>query len=103
MLLSFLLVSSRKGADSGISCPTEGVLTFHSLPNLTPLDVSRFPAIRGIVTFAVDEDDLAGGGSPDFMHMCAIKRKRMHWIRVSNDGVVSLKVSPPLALTRAPP
>lgn len=67
-------------------------MTFHALPNLTPLDVNRFPAIRGIVTFAVDEDDLAGGGNSSTMHMCAIKRRRMHWIRVTNEGVTSIKV-----------
>lgn len=68
------------------------MLTFHALPNLAPLDVNRFPAIRGIVTFAVDEEDLAGGGNPEVMHMCAIKRKRMHWIRISEGGVTSIKV-----------
>ncbi|GAA5879657.1 hypothetical protein JCM3774_002398 [Rhodotorula dairenensis] len=93
---------SKKAADRIVLLPrlnkaailSEGVLTFHTLPNLAPLDVNRFPAIRGIVTFAVDEDDLAGGGSPDTMHMCAIKRKRMHWIRITDDGVTSIKDLP---------
>ena len=44
------------------------------------------------MTFAVDEEDLAGGGNPEVMHMCAIKRKRMHWIRISEGGVTSIKV-----------
>ncbi|GAA6019435.1 hypothetical protein JCM8202_001808 [Rhodotorula sphaerocarpa] len=93
---------NRKAADRVALLPrlnkaailSEGVLTFHALPNLTPLDVNRFPAIRGIVTFAVDEDDLAGGGNSSTMHMCAIKRRRMHWIRVTNEGVTSIKDLP---------
>ncbi|GAA6028594.1 hypothetical protein JCM8097_007301 [Rhodosporidiobolus ruineniae] len=73
---------------------SEGIMTFHSLPALTPLNVQSFPSIRGVATFAVDENELAGGGSPDAMHVVAIKRRTVHWLKVTNEGVTSVKDLP---------
>lgn len=71
----------------------EGLLTFHSLPSLASLSVHSFPAMKGVTTFSLDEDELAGGGTPDVMHVCAIKRRTVHLLRVTKDGVTSIKVS----------
>ncbi|GAA5872000.1 hypothetical protein JCM1840_004768 [Sporobolomyces johnsonii] len=73
---------------------SEGVMTFHSLPALAPLDVHQFPALRGIATFSLDEDELAGGGAPDSMQICAIKRRSVHWLRITNEGITSIKDLP---------
>lgn len=71
-------------------------MTFHALPGLAPLDVHNFPAVRGVVTLAVDEDELSsvsgGGSDSNVMHMCVVKRRRMHWLKVTNEGIVNLKV-----------
>jgi hypothetical protein len=76
-------------------------LTFHSLSSLAPLSVHAFPAMRGVTTFSLDEDELAGGGSPDAMHICAIKRRTVHLLKVTNEGITHLKVSQRSVLTRA--
>ncbi|CEQ41527.1 SPOSA6832_03250, partial [Sporobolomyces salmonicolor] len=73
---------------------SEGVMTFHSLPALTPLNVHQFPALRGIATFSLDEDELAGGGGPESMQICAIKRRSVHWLRITNEGITSIKDLP---------
>lgn len=67
-------------------------MTFHTLPSLAPLNVHQFPSIRGVATFALDEEELAGGGQPGVMNVCAIKRKTIHWLRITNDGVTSVQV-----------
>lgn len=71
---------------------TEGVLTFHSLASLAPLSVQQFPAMKGVTTFSVDEDELAGGGKEGEMHVCAIKRKTMYMIRVTKEGASIVRV-----------
>ncbi|GAA5852101.1 hypothetical protein JCM9279_005057 [Rhodotorula babjevae] len=73
---------------------SEGVLTFHALPALAPLNVHTFPSVRGVSTFALDEDELAGGGQPDAMHVCVFKRRTVHWLRITNDGISSVKDLP---------
>ncbi|KAM0748698.1 hypothetical protein T439DRAFT_70364 [Meredithblackwellia eburnea MCA 4105] len=73
---------------------SEGVLTFHSLPTLTALNVHQFPSMKGVSTFSLDEDELAGGGAPDAMHVCAIKRRRVHILRVTNEGVTPIRDLP---------
>lgn len=67
-------------------------MTFHSLSSLTPLSVHAFPALRGVRTFSLDQDELAGGGSPDAMHICAITKRTLHLLKVTNEGVTRLKV-----------
>ncbi|GAA5939746.1 hypothetical protein JCM3775_001615 [Rhodotorula graminis] len=73
---------------------SEGVLTFHALPALAPLNVHAFPSVRGVSTFALDEDELAGRGAPDAMHVCVFKRRTVHWLRITNDGISSVKDLP---------
>ncbi|ORY74073.1 hypothetical protein BCR35DRAFT_293491 [Leucosporidium creatinivorum] len=73
---------------------SEGILTFHSLSSLTPLSVHAFPALRGVRTFSLDQDELAGGGSPDAMHICAITKRTLHLLKVTNEGVTRLKDLP---------
>lgn len=69
-----------------------GILTFHAIPSLAALPVHIFPAMKGVTTFALDEDELSGGGAPDAMHVCAIKRRTVHLLRVTNEGVTHIKV-----------
>ncbi|TNY19371.1 hypothetical protein DMC30DRAFT_448017 [Rhodotorula diobovata] len=73
---------------------SEGVMTFHALPSLAPLGVHHFPSVRGVATFALDEDELDGRGAPDTMHVCVFKRRTVHWLRVTNDGITSVKDLP---------
>ncbi|GAA5904811.1 hypothetical protein JCM8208_001362 [Rhodotorula glutinis] len=73
---------------------SEGVLTFHALPTLAPLNVHAFPSVRGVSTFALDEDELAGRGAPDALHVCVFKRRTVHWLRITNDGISSVKDLP---------
>ncbi|GAA5972182.1 hypothetical protein JCM11641_002531 [Rhodosporidiobolus odoratus] len=73
---------------------SEGVLSFHTLPLLAPLNTQHFPSIRGVSTFALDEDELAGGGEPNAMKLVIAKRKTVHWLRVTNEGVTSVKDLP---------
>ncbi|BGP33373.1 hypothetical protein JCM10296v2_005173 [Rhodotorula toruloides] len=73
---------------------SEGVMTFHALPGLAPLNVHSFPAVRGVVTLAVDEEELSSSSDSTVMHMCVIKRRRMHWLKVTNEGIQSLKDLP---------
>ncbi|KAI5477112.1 TGF beta receptor associated protein [Pseudohyphozyma bogoriensis] len=70
---------------------SEGLMTFHSLPTLAPLPVHAFPAMKGVTTFALDDAELVGGGSPGAVHICAIKRRSVHLLKVTNDGVTQLK------------
>ncbi|GAA6055225.1 hypothetical protein JCM3770_000723 [Rhodotorula araucariae] len=73
----------------------EGVMSFHAFPSLAPLNVHQFPSVRGVSTIALDEDELAGGGvSRDAMHICVFKRRTVHWIRVTNEGISSVKDLP---------
>lgn len=74
------------------SWSTEGILTFHAIPSLAALPVHIFPAMKGVTTFALDEDELSGGGAADAMHVCAIKRRTVHLLRVTNEGVTHIKV-----------
>lgn len=67
-------------------------MTFHALPGLAPLNVHNFPAVRGVVTLAVDEEELSNSSDSAVLHMCVIKRRRMHWLKVTNEGIQSLKV-----------
>ncbi|BGP41415.1 hypothetical protein JCM10449v2_005395 [Rhodotorula kratochvilovae] len=74
---------------------SEGVVSFHAFPSLAPLNVHQFPSVRGVSTIALDEDELAGGGvSGDAMHVCVFKRRTVHWLRVTNDGISSVKDLP---------
>ncbi|KAL8283319.1 hypothetical protein RQP46_005729 [Phenoliferia psychrophenolica] len=74
---------------------SEGILTFHAInPSLAALPVHSFPAMKGVTTFSLDEDELSGGGAPDAMHVCAIKRRTVHLLRVTNEGVTHLKDLP---------
>uniref|UniRef100_A0A0K3C490 BY PROTMAP: gi/472583522/gb/EMS21155.1/ TGF beta receptor associated protein [Rhodosporidium toruloides NP11] gi/647396884/emb/CDR39543.1/ RHTO0S04e06238g1_1 [Rhodosporidium toruloides] n=1 Tax=Rhodotorula toruloides TaxID=5286 RepID=A0A0K3C490_RHOTO len=73
---------------------SEGVMTFHALPGLAPLNVHNFPAVRGVVTLAVDEEELSSSSDSAAMHMCVIKRRRMHWLKVTNEGIQNLKDLP---------
>ncbi|GAA5867831.1 hypothetical protein JCM8547_003390 [Rhodosporidiobolus lusitaniae] len=77
---------------------SEGVLTFHSLPSLSLLPASSFPAIKNVTTFSLDEDELAGHGSTgaagEAMQLCVIKRKTIHWLRVTNEGLSIIKDLP---------
>ncbi|KAK4052008.1 hypothetical protein OIO90_004538 [Microbotryomycetes sp. JL221] len=73
---------------------SEGIMTFHSLPSLTPLSVHQFPAVRGCTTFSLDEQELAGGGGIDAMHICVVRRRSIHLLRVTNEGVTQLKDLP---------
>ncbi|KAK4698396.1 vacuolar protein sorting-associated protein 3, partial [Phenoliferia sp. Uapishka_3] len=73
---------------------SEGILTFHSMPNLTPLSVHSFPAMKGVTTFSLDEDELSGGGREDAMHLCAIKRRTVHLLKVTKEGVTHVKDLP---------
>ncbi|BGP09381.1 hypothetical protein JCM10049v2_005249 [Rhodotorula toruloides] len=73
---------------------SEGVMSFHTLPGLAPLNVHNFPAVRGVVTLAVDEEELSNSSDSAVMHTCVIKRRRMHWLKVTNEGIQSLKDLP---------
>ncbi|SCZ87760.1 BZ3500_MvSof-1268-A1-R1_Chr2-3g05228 [Microbotryum saponariae] len=73
---------------------SEGILTFHALPSLAPLSVHSFPALRGVTTFALDEDELSGGGEPDSMRLCAIKRRSVNVLRVMRDGLSQVRDLP---------
>ncbi|SGZ31858.1 BQ5605_C042g12021 [Microbotryum silenes-dioicae] len=73
---------------------SEGILTFHALPSLAPLSVHSFPALRGVTTFALDEDELSGGGEPNSMRLCAIKRRSVNVLRVTCDGLSQLRDLP---------
>lgn len=87
------LTSSKHSLLIECFCTTEGILTFHSLPSLNPLPVHSFPSMKGVTTFSLDEEELAGGGSKNSMHICAIKRRTMHVLLVTNEGVTTIKVS----------
>ncbi|GAA6015822.1 hypothetical protein JCM10207_008808 [Rhodosporidiobolus poonsookiae] len=97
-----VVTPTKKAADRIVLLPrldkavllSEGVLTFHALPNLNPLPVSQFPAIKGVAAFALDEDELAGGGQPESMQVCVTKRRTVHWLRVTNEGISSIKDLP---------
>ncbi|SCV74998.1 BQ2448_8027 [Microbotryum intermedium] len=94
--------STRKGADrvailarlNKAVILSEGILTFHALPSLTPLSVHSFPALRGVTTFALDEDELSGGGDPDSMRLCAVKRRSVHVLKVTRDGLSQVRDLP---------
>ncbi|GJN90241.1 hypothetical protein Rhopal_003240-T1 [Rhodotorula paludigena] len=102
LLDEVVVTPTKKAADRIVLLPrldkaailSEGVLTFHAFPALAPLNVHQFPAIRGVSSFAVDEDELAGAGRDGVMHLCVFKRRTVHWLRVMNDGVTSVKDLP---------
>ncbi|GAA5825001.1 hypothetical protein JCM11251_006058 [Rhodosporidiobolus azoricus] len=83
---------------------SEGQLTFHSLPLLAALPASSFPTIKGVMSFALDEDELAAGVNDadeegqgegkKGMHLVVIKRKTVHWLRVTKDGLERIKDLP---------
>ncbi|BGP17675.1 hypothetical protein JCM10213v2_005713 [Rhodosporidiobolus nylandii] len=97
-----IVTPSKKAADRIALLPrldkvailSEGVLSFHSLPSLAPLNLQQFPSIRGVATFAIDEDELAGGGEPNAMNLVAFKRRTIHWLRITNEGIASVKDLP---------
>ncbi|GAA5906255.1 hypothetical protein JCM6882_006088 [Rhodosporidiobolus microsporus] len=104
--------TSKKAADRIALLPQvdkavilcEGQLTFHSLPLLAPLPASSFPTIKGVMSFALDEDELAagvghggeetGGGEKKGMQIVVVKRKTVHWLRVTSDGIERIKDLP---------
>lgn len=92
VILSGEYSSTRTRSPTDETRLPEGILTFHSLPSLVPLPVQSFPAMKGVTTFSLDEDELAGGGSPEAMHVCAIKRRTVHLLRVTMGGVTHVKV-----------
>lgn len=49
--------------------------------------------MKGVTTFSVNEDELAGGGKEGEMHVCAIKRKTMYMIRVTKESASIVRVS----------
>ena len=59
---------------------------------MTPLPVQSFPAMKGVVTFSLDEDELNGAGDPNFMHLCAIRKRTVHVLRITNEGVSTIRV-----------
>ncbi|GAA5933539.1 uncharacterized protein JCM15063_001342 [Sporobolomyces koalae] len=76
---------------------SEGILTFHSLPTLEPLNVHQFPSVRGVVTFSLDEDDGStqkGSSRDPRMQLVAIKRRSIHWCSISNEGITTIKDLP---------
>ncbi|KAK4050303.1 hypothetical protein OIV83_003624 [Microbotryomycetes sp. JL201] len=73
---------------------SEGILAFHSMPTLTPLNVHSFPAVRGCITFSLDEAELAGGGDVDSMHICVVRRRSIQLLKITSQGVSQLKDLP---------
>jgi hypothetical protein len=71
----------------------EGLLTFHSLPSLAPLPLSAFPSVKGVVAFSLDEDEVAGGGARDAVHICVVKRRTVYILRVTKNEVTIVGVS----------
>ncbi|KAM0786374.1 hypothetical protein ACM66B_001842 [Microbotryomycetes sp. NB124-2] len=80
---------------------SEGILTFHALPTLTPLNVHTFPAVRGCISFSLDEAELAGGGDIDSMHICVVRRRSIQLLKVTNQGISQLKDLPLLGALMA--
>ena len=70
----------------------EGVLSFYSLPTLSPLTGPAFTPLRGVSTFALDEAVLATGGYTQ-IHLVIIKRKTLQLLNVTPQGVTLVRVS----------
>ena len=72
---------------------SEGILTFHALPSLSPLPAHTYPSLKGITAFSLDDDEMLGGGSPTMMHICVIRRRTVQILRITNEGVTTIRVS----------
>lgn len=84
---------SRGSILTFFSSTAEGLLTFHSLPSFAPLPVAAFPSVKGVVALSLNEDEIAGGGSRDAMHICVVKRRTIYILRVMRDGLTIIGVS----------
>ncbi|GAA5958846.1 hypothetical protein JCM3765_000755 [Sporobolomyces pararoseus] len=82
----------------------DGVLSFHNLkPSLSPLskNLNQFPSIKGVITFSLDAQEQSQSqsqsqrSSSSSQQLVVIKRKSIHWFKISNDlGIESLKSLP---------
>ncbi|GAA5907483.1 uncharacterized protein JCM6883_001219 [Sporobolomyces salmoneus] len=71
---------------------SDGILTFHSLPHLTPLNVHQFPSVRGVVSFSIDHSPSSSSSSS--LSLIVIKRRTIHHFQLLPSGLESLKELP---------